>query len=1119
MGSQKTPLSASKRTVPIKISVLHTSDRDNFPYTRVEPRWSFTMNLLPLTNIKELCIHAAGQVRRTFNAIQEVARLEARDRDGHVFHGMETIAEEILNGETIYLVEGAGESAVKRKGKERGRLLSLRSGAEQAYRTPSTSSRSSSTSRKKALSQPKMTPSQRSRAMAKAGLPPGYEPARSRRSSTSAIRRTNSPSPALSHVAPAAALKGEVSNRRDDASSEMDGEQAVPKQQTSIALSQKRSPSQNHSLSPQTSPQLQDSQKIVPDSQHHSPRSPLQSPFGSPVKLASETKPKPGASEPCPTQPRSAPPRLNTLDPGKIHNMPTPPTKVLASRPDPYDISSVLSDNENHSPPRPSSTMSSSVRKLGSEYKRRIPASQPPMRQLQMTTNSPSHISKSATTHRYESNRNMGFQHLTTPDKKTTTPFRVEASSPAVALPSSPTNNVAAAIAKGRSKIKRRSIPECVVIGDSEDEIDEELFRNPPAIPASNPSFEASLPWSQPPLRATQDNNLGARPVARRASMPSAGGRITQPNLVGKEEVVDSTADVRQLIDAVKGTLAATSVNSNLKTRALPSSAISPFHLNSPVRKTVPTLPAGKKPFGQTMTEQPTVTVIDSSSSEDMSDGADKGAPTIKAEQSEDYVWRDLPEAVMSGSLVHQDGGDKEKDPEVIQLSSDSDSSIDPAWLDDYDVDLPISELPGIDEPPVINEPLLPDPDSQDIELPAPVVPLQELNNLVTDPVKPSVNETPPSAQPDKRKRPLVGESDSENDRGKKRVRRAEKRKAKKALRRAKHEELLARMEEERKKLALEQAHLRALELEIIVSSPTKARKPRTDDAEVDDDSGLDLSILDDDKYVEDVGTPLGGDDDNESLSRMKSEDGSFSLDMEQVSSSSESRQDSPELSVGAAEPGSPVSEAAHRQQKQQQDSDAAKTANNQYYGEPFDDWAALEATLGRGGFGYSPLEVHNRIHLATVHRCLQVPNELSAIENEAEEEEIDKEPPFVDPSDDQGDSSTGLTQPVVKVKRRNRKRGKKSIASPSKNTPQSPIHDQPSPRSIRSGAPSPKDTPPAPETASAKGRKKGREGKQFKTKARSRRERDRRRLQRKQRAEHNFSKFRDSAKSRRKNH
>ncbi|KUI66171.1 hypothetical protein VM1G_02275 [Cytospora mali] len=1090
MSSQKTPLSASKRAVPIKISILHTSDRDNFPYTSVEPRWSFTMNLLPMTNIKELCIHATSQVQRTFNAIQEAARLEARDRDGHVFHGMETIAEEILNGETIYLVEGAGEGAGRGKGKERGRLLSLRSGAEQAYRTPSTSSRSSSTSRKKAQSQPRMTPSQRSRAMAKAGLPPGYEPARVRRSSTGAIGRTNSPSPESSHVAPAAALKGEVLNRRDDASNAMDGEPAIPKQETSIAQSQKRSPS------PHTSPHLQDSQKLIPDSQNNnSPRSPLQSHSGSRVKLASETKLRLGASELRPTQPRSAPPRLNTLDPGNIHNMPTPPTKVLTSRPDPYDISSVLSDNENHSPTRPSSIMSSSVRKLGSAYKRRIPASQPPMRQLQLTANSPSRTSKSATADRYDATRNMGFQHLTTPDKKTATPFRVEASSPAIALPSSPTNNVAAAIAKGRSKIQRRSIPECVVISDSEDDIDEELFRNPPAMPASIPSVEASLPWSQPPLWATQDKVLGVRPVAHRASMPSAGGRITQKKVVGKEDVVDSTADVRRLVDAVKGTLTATSVNSNLRSKALPSSAISSFG-------------------------QP-VTVIDSLSSENMSDGVDKCAPIIKAEQSEDDVWKDLPDAIMSDSPVHQDGGDKGKYPEVIQLSSDSDSSIDPAWLDDYDVDLPISELPVIDAPPVINEPLLPDPDPQDIELPAPVVPLQELNSLVTDPVEPSVNQTPPSAQPDKRKRPLVGDSDSENEREKKRVKKAEKRRARKALRRAKHEELLARMEEERKKQALEQAHLRALELEIIVSSPTNAKEPRTDDAEVDDDSGLDLSILDDDKYVEDVGAPLDEDDDNESWSRMKSEDGPFSFDQKQVSSSSESKRDSPKLSVGAADPDSPASEDAHDQQEQQQDSNAVKTAKNQYYREPFDDWAALEATLGTGGFGYSPLEVHNRIHLATVHRCLQFPNEPSAIKYEAEEEEIDEEIPFVDPSGDQDAQSTRLTQPVVKVKRRNRKRGKKSIASPSKNPPQFPNHDQSSPRSIRSGAPSPKDTPPAPETASNKGRKEGKKGKPSKTKPRSRRERERNRarLQRKQRAEHNFSKFRGSVKSRRKSH
>lgn len=1060
MSSQKTPLSSSKRAVPIKIKILNHSDRDNFPYADLEPRWSFAMPLMPLTKISELCLHAVGQVQRVFNDAVDAARLEARDRDGHVFHGMETISEEILNGETIYLIEGEGTG--KGKGKERGRLLSLRTGAEQAYRTPSASSRSSSQSRRKtqSLPKPRMTPSQRALAIAKAGWTPMTEPVRERRISTDNLGMESLPglpSPGPSHVGPAAALP-ELSKQREDASDATDDAPTEPRQDTSVAPSQRCSPP------PETSPRLQDSQRIVPDSQDTSSRTHIQTPSASRAKLGSAFKPKRVASE---HQPRSAQP-LDMLNADKLQNIPSS-IKTLVSRPDPYDISTVLSDDENYSPKRSNSIMFSSARKLGSASKRRPPATQPSIRQPQLNIDSPTRISKSVTADRYGTARSMHFSNPSTPNKKTSAPYKEVASSPAVALSSSPTNNVAAVIAKGRDRIMRRPIPECVVIDDSEVEIDEDLFRNPPGLSTSVP--EALLPWSQPPLRATQDGTLGVRPVARRTTQSGGVGEAGTKDIVeGDNDIVDSKADVRRLIDAAKETLAAVRDSNNLRARELSTGAISPLHLNSPVKgpsKSAPTTPSGKKTSEHVMIEQHTVDVIHSSTSEDENNGSDEGARIIKEEQSDDDSWKNLPPVALPSSPSPQDHGDKANEKEVIELSSDSDSSIDPAWLDDYE-----DELPALPEFPVTEEPLLPDPASRDIELPAPTVPVQL---FVTDPIEPRVNESPPSAQPDKRKRSVSDEPNSEDERQRKKAKKLKARKARKVLRKAKRREDMARMEEERKRLALEQAHRRALELEIVVSSPSKAKVVDSDDAEAesDDDSGLGLGILDEDENVEDVGVPLYGDNHDASLSSEETEDRLAWLHRKHPTPSPEMKPGSPKTSADVVRPESPVAEDAHAPQ---QHSDDLNPTGDQYHRRIFDDWAALEARLGCGGLGYSPLEVHNRIHLATVHRSLQVP---------------------LEPSRDSPDQDSSPKSP-----------------------PKLAVEAHPSPpRSTRCGAPSPKDTPLAQQTASTGGRKKGGKGKKHKTQARHLHHRKRRGEFNKRRARQYYPEFRDLIDAIKKNH
>ncbi|ROW00030.1 hypothetical protein VPNG_08344 [Cytospora leucostoma] len=1080
MSSQKTPLSASKRAVPIKIQILNLADRDSFPYTSVEARWSFTMNLMPLTKIKELCLHTAGQVKRLYNAVVDGTRLEARDRDGHMFHGQETISEEILNGETIFLIEGAlgkaGEGTGKGTGKERGRLLSLQSEAEQAYRTPSVSSRSSSASRRRAKSQPRLTPSQRVLAIAQSGAISRSEPKRARSTSSSVLGRQALPSPPRPTFVKPAAASRQLSKGNEDASTAIgDDEPIAPKQEnpvvkTSVVLSPQGA------RSPKSSPQLQDSQEVVPDSQDLPSGSPLAPASVSRAKSVPAIESKPNASEPSPVRARSAP-RLDTLEPEKLHGTPTT-TKTLTSRPDPYDISTVLSDNENRPPRRSASIMSSPIRKLGSASKRRAPASQPPLRQPHSNTNSPARTSKSAIAHGNNPVRNMNFMSQATPTRITPRPIKTEASSPLAVLPSSPTNNVAAAIAKGRNKIKRQPIPEVLVIDDSASEIDEELFRNPPGLSASTPSLEAPLHWSQPPLRATQDVSLGGvRPVSHRRNLLSGpvGATAESEDVHEDDEIINSKADVRRLIDAAKMTLAAASGSSKLKANALPSSAVSPLKLDSPVKtppKRPTVSPAGKTPTTQAANAQPVVT-IRGSSSEDESDEVGGETLIVKPELSNDDAWKDLPPAAPPGSLSNRDQNGKVQATEVIELSSNSESSIDPSWLDDYDAELP----------PVFDEVVPSEPFTQEVERPAPVVPVPASNDLATDPIEPTVNETPPSAQPDKRKRTFSDEPDSEDERAKKRLKRAEKKAARKAARRLRKQEKIARIEEERarieeerariqeerKRLALEQARRRALELEMVVSSPSRAKQADNDDAEADQDSAVKLETSDEDEDVKDIGVSRNGGKDSNSPRPQNTADGPNRLHSKRSHlPSPENKQERPDGSVDAAHLKLPATGHAHTQQKeQQQHPDTPNIAEKQCHTRPCDDWAALEATLGSGILGYSPLEVHNRIHLAMMHRSLPAPEERSHAGTDNANSDAVLVSVKAEPGEDRGPkpprSTTQLAKDVIPA----------------------------NPPSTRARAPSPKDTTAAPQASSTSGKKKG---KPQRSKAR-RHDRNRKRL------------------------
>lgn len=1006
--SAKAALSASRRAAPINIQIVRvasssssfpsrpssssssstTAHRTKSPAPQYGPAHAFTMNMLPMTKIRELCLHAAGHARRHFDAVLDGSRFEARDRDGHVFQGHETLSEEILSGETIYLVEGgldvrgaakavrgskgAGEKP-KTSARERGRLLCLKSleleGEEEEtktpYRTPSVSSRASSSrsESKGRAGQPKMTASQKALAIAQMGRTSApQEPIVGRKLHTSSVVRKSLPSPALEKV-------GESADEvvRDGGSHVGEPAELGDLEATLVAASPLRSsfppPQQPQSPPKQQAvpPNLQDSQLVIPDSQD---------PF-SQVLFSQQS-----------VEPDHAAPTLPTPDTSnteKAQSRPSPrvkPTtvqpKLQMSRPDPYDINTVLSDDEDeHSDGSNNNTttnikMSSSVRKLGSATTRRRSVAPPPVSLPSPRTHQSNNASplraKDATVPAVASKK-------TTPTKKET-PIKADPSSPAVPLPSSPTTHVAAAIAKERHGIvgkgRRPSLPSPGQLvyrvpsdSDSDDDLIEEAFRD---LSGSIPP--PSLPWSAPPLRAAPDGGTSLDDQFH-PSRSTAGG-VKYGTLME-----DELSIVR------------------VSPKKSPQKSPQKSTLKSPLKKPLGQSPSpGKKSSQKSPTKTSIITspskreeatIIQDSSSAEESDH-EENVQVVKEESpsSEEGIvskrkLANVPEIEENHEHV------EEKQHEVIEISSGSDSDIEPStdMLEDDE-----AELPSIDvELPTERE-----------QLPAfPRSPVQAnqsptRKSLKTDPVKtePALKEPPPSAQASKRKRPAIEEPDPEDEQHRRKRLRREAKKARQK-RNSEHkaamvlqeerDKQLAALQEERKKLALEKAHRRALELEIIVSSPIK-RQSSIDLSEEgdDDDSGLGSSPHGDDASAnaDRVGVPLDGDDKNDSLSSKESE--GHHPSWRRVSklhlSSSPPKDSQDHLAVP------PTSTPAIIEAQLQQ------CVEERFHRMPFDDWAFLENTLGKGtshGCGYSTLEVHNRVHLDMMHRAQHPPPHTSA--------------------------------------------------------------------------------------------------------------------------------------------
>lgn len=998
--STKSALSASRRAASINIQIVRlassasltrpsssssssssaTANKTKSSAPQYGPSHSFSMNMLPMTKIRELCLHAAGHARRHFDVVLDGSRFEARDRDGHVFQGHETLSEEILSGETIYLVEGGldvrgaaraaarGSKGASEKPKastrERGRLMCLKSleleGEEEQtktpYRTPSVSSRASSSrsESKGKAGQPRLTASQKALAIAQAGRTPApKEPVAGRKLLTSSAVKKSLTSPALEKVGEA--TDEEVRDRGmpvDEPTENADLDatlvSASPLRSSTPPPRQPQSP-QQHAVPPN----LQDSQLVIPDSQD---------PFSQGLFSQESVEPDhPSPAIPTPdtstthnAQPRPSP-RVGTT---------TAQPKLQMSRPDPYDINTVLSDEENERSDESNTNttasikMSASIRKLGSATAKRRSIAPPPVslpspRQRQLSEASPLREN--------EARAPAVTSKKATPTKKST-PTKANHSSPAVPLPSSPTTHVAAAIAKGRQrvveKIRQPSLPSPGQLvlrvpsdSDADDDLIEEAFRD---LSGSIPT--PSLPWSAPPLRAAPD----AESTADKQSSPSrspAGRRArdVKYGILVEDEVCIVGVSPRK----------------------------SP--LKSPAKKPLGQSPSsGKKASQRSPSKPPIITspskkeeatiVHDSSSAEESEHEEDLRIVKEEPPSSEEDISSKTKLANVPIVAEKHQHVESIQQPEVIELSSGSDSDIEPSkdTLEDDE-----AELPSIDVELLMERerlPSLPRSPAQAIRSPMRKSPK-------TDPVKiePGYKEPPPSAQASKRKRPASEEPELEDEQHRrKRVKREAKKARKKRNREQRaieivqeeKEKQLAALQEERKQLALEKAHRRALELEVIVSSPIKRESSIELSEEGDDeDSGLGSSAYGDDAGADQgrAGVPLDGDDKNDSLSSKEAEGHHPSWrklsKLHFSSSPSKGSQDG----SGVAPTSTPAIIEAQLQQ----------CIEEQFHRMPFDDWAFLENTLGKGlrvGCGYSPLEVHNRVHLDMMHRARHPP-------------------------------------------------------------------------------------------------------------------------------------------------
>lgn len=674
--------------------------------------------------------------------------------------------------------------------------------------------------------------------------------------------------------------------------------------------------------------------------------------------------------------------------------------KFLQGRPDPYDISAVLSDDEYYSP-RPSKTiMSSTVRKLGSATKRSTPASATIPRNSLLIAQAPPAAQVDPKPPIRARSAGPSHERLvavpSTPLAHTvhSTPAQTTAPSSALGpLLSSPTNHVAAALARGRAKARRQPQPECSVIEDSDVEVPGDILKDsqdPSTQAYKSKSLEASLPWSAPPLRMDGEDpfwtlrTTGRRPSVRRRS--------------DVDEGLEVEGNANDAMDSKEHAAVPVPSSEALVPQKLSTSNISSFNLSSPVKDPAKRVPQERTPktlvksasdttSQATPSKSPLFLVHGSSSSEqgveeigyvDKTLAKDKPKSPRKEEMKagtqrpiNQDVFEDENENhdLMAGHILAK--GD-EKPIEPCPIAQEGDGLV----------------FPDDDETCLSEKHELPDniPATLEDHTQLPKESSQLSHNLDTDlGLNDIIDDTPPFVPPCKRKRDFGDGIDSEEER---RTAKKARREAKKAEKKRLREEKLAQEEEqrrqhqeERKRRAMEKAYHRARELELVVSSPSKAAElglNLSDSYDSDQESELGSSPPERRAVVLPVfevsDDSLGSKGSEESQSWRKLSKGHFSASSSSSlkgdvagcpESSSAPRRDGDATAAGDAS----VVLADHKAQAPQEIEDTMGLKNRAQR-TSFEDWAFLEMAMGVSA--YSPLQVHDRIHMQMVLAALQ---------------------------------------------------------------------------------------------------------------------------------------------------
>lgn len=1093
--------------VPVKVHILAFSDRDNYPYHAVEPKYTCTLKLMSHTKAKEICLHAAEHMQRNFGVVLDGSSFEVRDQEGYLSSRAETVSEEVLGGDPIYLIEDAFGEKEKRKEKERDDLLRLQRDLERTgrkgstsrsvvgYRTPSLSSRTSSSVRKwsrAAKSEPRKataTASQKAsklphqtQSVPRPSKPEGasnselllsseaaHEPPHSRSSVAPAKAVTEAPSTVASTKPP---RKWTV-RRELSVEQQANGKEQSASAETIVA-------SQQSLPSPESSPAPQDNtQMVVPDSQQDpispSPSSkitPVQGQLPPPPLLVPPKLNPKSASHSLDMRSRSAP-ATKTVDTLLLATYPAAQLSSLPSRPDPYDISTVLSNDENCSPRSQNKIMPSFTRKLGSS-KKHHPTSVPPLapHPAFLSTRHSSPIKREPST---AINRAL---IPSTPARPAQTPQCATTSSPAVAFPSSPTDRVAAAA--GRAAARRVPQERAVVVYDSSDDVDETLLQEAPKrFSSSNQSqpAEASAHWSKPPLQLSQalDPFWTARPVGFRP-----------PRKHTDENDDDIKTQMRRLGE-LGGNHAMRTGSGQLKRQTHPSSVLSPPKVDSATArppKRSPPFYSGRYPLGfpnQRHSKSPSTLDVSKSPVIDIHGSSSETSDNVDAENADEVVAAtdsasrpcESVEAIVISDTSSQYGSEDETGfvPIVERSPSGNESPL--------DEELPIEDDAGLQDQ---EEPKLPTirhetpPFSTALEELSPsqskAPALVELPH--TDPfVEIKTEVSPPSAQPSKRRRELSEESDLEEEKRKKKARR-EERNARRLQRRNERKVQLelerARREEERKRLALEQARRRAQKLEIDLSSPSKSARLGAEDLD-----GYESSQESNAGYDECPSTPRSPDvaepvslekDDNKDYSSSKEAEGRLSwrkLSKRHFSESPKGGQKHDKQSVQSKktlEPSTtPVRTTA--QDAQPEPEKTVTTKQHYFQREIYDDWSFLEEHLGRSQL---LMDAHNRTHMQMMYQGIRhamAPRQKEGAEPAAEKTSKAKSPDDASSKPKlEHDGAAKVGHITSKNKDRHQQRNLDDQVCA--------IVDR-TPRSDRSAAPSPKEFSVACETASKK--------------------------------------------------